>query len=156
MAEWKLKTGLDYAAAEVITLGGVQRFVPVLAMRQNRVVVPLMMQVLPVIEAASVRENAAGERIMPSAEIGLRMFNGETIEAMSTMVFVALTRAYEISADDFLDDIERIMGHLDGFERRYRHAHSPRANILWCKRGQSPTGRCQKPRSHATAFRARS
>ena len=104
MAEWKLKTGLDYAAAEVITLGGVQRFVPVLAMRQNRVVVPLMMQVLPVIEAASVRENAAGERIMPSAEIGLRMFNGETIEAMSTMVFVALTRAYEISADDFLDE----------------------------------------------------
>ena len=113
MADWKLKPGLDYGSAVVVKIAGVERFVPVLAMRQNRVVVPLMLKVLPLIEAAGARkvettDPETGEMkielVMAPPDATMRLFQEDTLATMNMMVFTALTRAYELTLDEYLDE----------------------------------------------------
>ena len=105
MADWKLKPGLDYGSAVVVKIAGVERFIPVLAMRQNRVVVPLMLKVLPLIEAAGARRDPeTGELVMAPPEAHMRLFQEDTLATMNMMVFTALTRAYELTLDEYLDE----------------------------------------------------
>ncbi len=113
MADWKTRPGLNYEGAAIVRVAGMDRFIPLLSMRQNRVVVPLMLKVLPVIEAAGAREvettdpetgRATKELVMPPPEVTLRLFSEETIEVMTRIVYSALTRAYTLTFDEFLDE----------------------------------------------------
>lgn len=105
MSNWKTKQGLAYENSAVVRLGGVERFIPILAMRQNKVVVPLMLEVLPIIEAAGMRKDPeTGELVMPPPEVSLRLFSEETLETMNRIVYVALTRAYDLTLDEYLDE----------------------------------------------------
>jgi hypothetical protein len=102
---WKFKPGVQSEGALVIKIAGMERFVPVLAMRQNRVIVPLMLKVLPLIEAAGARKDPdTGELVMPPPEVTIRLFSEDTLEVMTRMVYTALTRAYEVTLDEFLDE----------------------------------------------------
>lgn len=87
------KAGIDCASAGIVTLAGVEWFVPLLAMRQNRVVVPRMLKVLPLIDAARDLDSDAY----------IDVFNEETLDMFTHIVHAALTRAYDLTLDAFLD-----------------------------------------------------
>ena len=77
----------------VVTLAGREWFVPVLAMRQARVVVPALMRLMPVLQ-----EMQGGD---PSAMAGL---SEEHFENIIAIVHGALTCAYPtLTRDEFLD-----------------------------------------------------
>ena len=74
----------------IVTLAGREWFVPVLAMRQARVVVPAIMKLLPAIPR------------MKSGDV--TALDAETFDLIITAVHGALTRAYpSLSRDEFLD-----------------------------------------------------
>jgi len=84
---------IDCAGAPVVTLAGREWFVPVLAMRQARVVVPALMRLMPVLQ-----EMQSGQ---PSA---MARLSEENYDAIIAVVHAALTRAYpELSRERFLD-----------------------------------------------------
>jgi hypothetical protein len=84
---------IDCAGALVVTLAGREWFVPVLAMRQARVVVPALMRLMPVLQ-----EMQSGQ---PSA---MARLSEENYDAIIAVVHAALTRAYpELSRESFLD-----------------------------------------------------
>lgn len=87
------RQGVDCSQAKIITLAGVEWFIPILAIRQNRVIIPRMLQVLPIIEAAKD----------PTSVAYIDMFSEETLDSFSRIVHTALTRAYDLTYEAFLD-----------------------------------------------------
>ena len=83
---------IDCANAAVVTLAGREWFVPVLAMRQARVVVPALMRLMPVLQnLQSGMESAA-------------QLSQADYDAILDVVHAALTRAYpRLTRDEFLD-----------------------------------------------------
>jgi hypothetical protein len=81
---------IDCANAAIVTLAGREWFVPLLAMRQARIVVPALMALLPSLEA--IRRNQ------------LAALSQENFDLMLRAVHGSLTRAYpDLRFDDFLD-----------------------------------------------------
>ena len=103
------KPDLDYGTATVIKVAGMDRFVPVLAMRQNRIIVPLLLKVLPIVERAGVFGSQVAQAqegdplLLQASEAVLSAFGGDTLNDLNTIVFTALSRAYDISFDEYLD-----------------------------------------------------
>ncbi|HXY57618.1 MAG TPA: hypothetical protein VEH76_03465 [Methylocystis sp.] len=84
---------IDCAGAPVVTLAGREWFVPVLAMRQARVVVPGLLRLMPVLAAMQTGDAAA-----------LAQLSQENFETIVDVVHAALTRAYPaLSREAFLD-----------------------------------------------------
>lgn len=84
---------IDCANAAVVTLAGREWFVPVLAMRQARIVVPALMRLMPVLQNL---QNGAVE--------GAAQLSEAEFDAILDVVYAALTRAYpRLSRDAFLD-----------------------------------------------------
>ncbi|ARN82173.1 hypothetical protein [Methylocystis bryophila] len=84
---------IDCANAAVVTLAGREWFVPVLAMRQARIVVPALMRLMPVLQNL---QNGAAE--------GAAQLSEAEFDAILDVVYAALTRAYpRLSRDAFLD-----------------------------------------------------
>ena len=81
---------IDCAGAAVVTLAGQEWFVPVLAMRQARIVVPALMRLMPTLE----RLQSGGAAQLSEADY----------DAILDVVHAALTRAYPtLSREAFLD-----------------------------------------------------
>lgn len=81
---------IDCAGAAVVTLAGQEWFVPVLAMRQARIVVPALMRLMPTLE----RLQGGGAAHLSEADY----------DAMLDVVHAALTRAYPtLTREAFLD-----------------------------------------------------
>lgn len=88
---------IDCARAAVVALGGQEFFVPVLALRQARVVVPGLLKLMP-------RLNLIQGRIAAGDPLGAAMLERDDVELMIEVVHCGLTRAYPaISRDDVLD-----------------------------------------------------
>jgi hypothetical protein len=84
---------INCAGAPVVTLAGREWFVPVLAMRQARVVVPALMRLMPVLQEMQSGQPQAMARL-----------SEENYDAIIAVVHAALTRAYpELSREMFLD-----------------------------------------------------
>ena len=84
---------INCSGAPVVTLAGREWFVPVLAMRQARVVVPALMRLMPVLQEMQSGQPAAMARL-----------SEENYDAIIAVVHAALTRAYpELSRAMFLD-----------------------------------------------------
>jgi hypothetical protein len=82
------RQGLDYSSAKIIKLAGMEYFVPVLALRQNRALVPLLQRVLP-------RLKQIGDGV------GIRE---QDYDDLTVVAHVALTRAYpDITIDQLLE-----------------------------------------------------
>ena len=84
---------INCSGAPVVTLAGREWFVPVLAMRQARVVVPALMRLMPVLQEMQSGQPGAMARL-----------SEENYDAIIAVVHAALTRAYpELSREMFLD-----------------------------------------------------
>ena len=80
---------LDYAGAPLVVFAGREWFIPRLALRQSRIVVPGLLRLLPVLE--TLQENPAA---LAEAQF----------EELIAVVHAALTRAYpELGREAFLD-----------------------------------------------------
>ena len=91
--ELKPDQSLIAPGCPIITLAGREWFVPVLAMRQSRVVFPALMRIMPLLEEMQSGESAA-----------MAALSEENYDAIITAVHAALTRAYpELSREMFLD-----------------------------------------------------
>jgi hypothetical protein len=93
----QIRQGLDYGSAKIITLAGVEYFVPVLAVRQNRVCVPLLQSLAPRI----------GEIIEPGS-----VMRSHDYDDLLRLIHAALTRAYPDATLDDLLDMEITMDEL--------------------------------------------
>ncbi len=81
------------AGAPVVTLAGREWFVPILAMRQARVVVPGLMRLMPVLQSLQGGDAAA-----------MALLDEATYDAILNVVHAALTRAYPaLTREAFLD-----------------------------------------------------
>lgn len=79
--------------APVVTLAGREWFVPMLAMRQARIVVPGLMRLMPVLQSLQGGDVAAMARL-----------DEETYDTILSVVHAALTRAYPaLTREAFLD-----------------------------------------------------
>lgn len=84
---------VDCATAAVVTLAGREWFVPVLAMRQARIVVPALMRLMPVLQ-----------NLQNGATMGVAQLSQADYDAILDVVHAALTRAYpRLTRDEFLD-----------------------------------------------------
>jgi hypothetical protein len=84
---------IDCANAAVVTLAGREWFVPVLAMRQARIVVPALMRLMPVLQ-----------NLQNGATMGVAQLSQADYDAILDVVHAALTRAYpRLTRDEFLD-----------------------------------------------------
>jgi len=84
---------IDCANAAVVTLAGREWFVPMLAMRQARIVVPALMRLMPVLQ-----------NLQDSATKGVAQLSQADYDAILDVVHAALTRAYpRLTRDEFLD-----------------------------------------------------
>jgi len=88
---------VDCAKAAVVTLAGREFFVPLLALRQVRVVAPGLLKLMP-------RLNAIQARIADGEALGVALLERDDVELMIEVVHAGLTRAYpDLSRDDVLD-----------------------------------------------------
>lgn len=86
-----------------ITLAGREWPLPKLAPRQNRIVVPALVTLIPKILRARDETTAAGET---SALAGLaRYLDTQSYDALANIVFAALTRATPSLTRDAFDDM---------------------------------------------------
>ena len=84
---------IDCLGAPLVTLAGREWFVPVLAIRQARVVVPGLMRLMPVLQAMQTGDAAA-----------MAQLSEANFDAIVGVVHAALTRAYpDLSREEFLD-----------------------------------------------------
>jgi hypothetical protein len=84
---------VDCANAAVVTLAGREWFVPALAMRQARIVVPALMRLMPVLQ-----------NLQSGATEGAAQLSENDYDAILDVVHAALTRAYpRLTRDEFLD-----------------------------------------------------
>jgi hypothetical protein len=95
--------------APSITLAGREWAIPKLAPRQNRIVVPALLELIPKILAARDAAHAAGER--GSFAAAARYLDTPGYDTLATLVFAALTRARPDLARDAFDDMA-----IDTFE----------------------------------------
>ncbi len=87
----------DCAAAPVVALGGREFFIPLLALRQARIVVPGLLKLMP-------RLNAIQARIAGGDPLGAALLNQDDVDLMIDVVHSGLTRAYpNFSRDQVLD-----------------------------------------------------
>ncbi len=88
---------VDCARAKVVELGGREFFVPMLALRQARIVVPGLLKLMP-------RLNAIQARIASGDPLGASELEQDDVELMIDVVHSGLTRAYpDFSREDVLD-----------------------------------------------------
>jgi hypothetical protein len=88
---------IDCTQAGVIELGGREFFIPQLALRQARIVVPGLLKLMP-------RLNAIQARIGAGDPLGPALLERDDVELMIDVVHSGLTRAYpEFSRDEVLD-----------------------------------------------------
>jgi hypothetical protein len=88
---------LDFSRAPVVALGGREFFIPLLALRQARIVVPGLLKLMP-------RLNAIQARIAAGDPLGAALLEQDDVELMIDVVHCGLTRAYpEFSRDEVLD-----------------------------------------------------
>ncbi len=88
---------VDCAQAAIIALAGQEFFVPFLALRQARIVVPGLLKLMP-------RLNAIQTRIGHGEALAVALLERDDVELMIDVVHAGLTRAYpEMSRDDVLD-----------------------------------------------------
>jgi hypothetical protein len=85
----QIRQGLDYGSAKIIKLAGAEYFVPVLAIKQNRICIPLIQELAPRIgEIVDVKT----------------LYHQSDFDRLLHLVQVALTRAYpDVTLDDLLD-----------------------------------------------------
>jgi hypothetical protein len=102
-------TGSDNRAAPVITLGGRAWPMPKLAPRQNRIVVPALLDLVPKILAARDDADKAGEK--GGFATLARYLDTESYDALAGLVFAALTRAHPDLTRDAFDNMA-----IDTFE----------------------------------------
>jgi hypothetical protein len=94
---------IDYAGVPVIRLAGVERFIPELALRQHRVVIPAIMKAIPAL-AGLQGVLSGGIQNMEDIAAMSRSFDEETTDLLLKAVKAALSRAYpNITLDDLLD-----------------------------------------------------
>ena len=91
------------AAAPTITLAGREWAVPRLAPRQNRIVVPALLELVPKILAARDDADAAGAK--GGFATLARYLDTNSYDTLATLVFTALTRAHPNLARDEFDDM---------------------------------------------------
>jgi hypothetical protein len=96
-------------AAPTITLAGREWPVPKLAPRQNRIVVPALLELVPKILRARDAADAAGEK--GSYATLARYLDTAGYDTLTTLVFTALTRANPSLARESFDDMA-----IDTFE----------------------------------------
>jgi hypothetical protein len=88
---------IDCACACVVALGGQEFFVPTLALRQARVVVPGLLKLMPRLIAIQTRIGAGDP-------LGAALIEKDDVELMIDVVHCGLTRAYpDLTRDDLLD-----------------------------------------------------
>lgn len=88
---------LDLSRAEVVELGGREFFIPQLALRQARIVVPGLLKLMP-------RLNAIQARLGAGDPLGAALLERDDVELMIDVVHSGLSRAYpEILRDEVLD-----------------------------------------------------
>jgi hypothetical protein len=88
---------MNCAGAPVIELGGREFFIPLLALRQARIIVPGLLKLMP-------RLNAIQARIGAGDPLGAALLEQDDVELMIDVVHSGLSRAYpEISRDEVLD-----------------------------------------------------
>jgi hypothetical protein len=100
---------IDNSKTASITLAGREWPVPKLAPRQNRIVVPALVELIPKILAARDAAHAAGER--GSFATTARYLDTPGYDTLATLVFTALTRANPDLAREQFDDMA-----IDTFE----------------------------------------
>lgn len=84
---------IDCVDAAVVTLAGREWFVPLLAMRQARIVVPALMRLMPVLQ-----------NLQSGAAMGAAQLSQADYDAILDVVHAALTRAYpRLTREEFLD-----------------------------------------------------
>lgn len=84
---------IDCDGAPVVVLAGREWFIPVLAMRQSRIVVPGLMRLMPLLGELQNGHTSA------MAKLG-----EEEFDVIVSVVHAALTRAYpNLTREDFLD-----------------------------------------------------
>ncbi len=88
---------MDFSRAAVVALGGREFFIPLLALRQARIVVPGLLKLMP-------RLNAIQARIGAGDALGVSLLEQDDVELMIEVVYSGLSRAYpDISRDEVLD-----------------------------------------------------
>ena len=88
---------VDCARAPVVSLGGQEFFVPLLALRQARIAVPGLLKLMP-------RLNAIQARIGAGDPLGATLLEADDVELMIDVVQAGLSRAHpELTRDDLLD-----------------------------------------------------
>lgn len=84
---------LNYAGAPVARLGGMDFFVPMLALRQSRIVVPAILRLVPRLD-----------ELQQAAKAGAASISLADVDLIIDVVHTALTRAYPaMTRDDLLD-----------------------------------------------------
>jgi len=92
---------MDTSDDPTITLAGKEWTVPRLAPRQNRIIVPALLRLIPHILAARAEAVAAQESNLAYLS---RFMDGPTYEELATVAYTALTRANpELKRSDFDD-----------------------------------------------------
>jgi hypothetical protein len=88
---------VDCARAPIVELGGCEFFIPALALRQSRIVVPGLLKLMP-------RLNAIQARIVSGDPLGAALLEQDDVELMIDVVHSGLTRAYpELTRETVLD-----------------------------------------------------
>jgi hypothetical protein len=88
---------IDCASAPVVALGGRELYVPLLALRQARIVVPGLLKLMP-------RLNAIQTRMGVGDPLAATLLDRDDVDLMIDIVQCGLTRAYpDFSRDDLLD-----------------------------------------------------
>ena len=88
---------VDCARAPIVELGGREFFIPALALRQSRIVVPGLLKLMP-------RLNAIQTRIVSGDPLGAALLEQDDVELMIDVVHSGLTRAYpELTRETVLD-----------------------------------------------------
>jgi len=110
-------------ATPAIALAGREWNLPKLAPRQNRIVVPALLELVPKILRARDGADAAGEKGSYAALA--RYMDTTTYDTLATLVFTALTRAHPGLARTEFDDMA-----IDTFELIAAVAPVARAAVL--------------------------
>lgn len=111
--------GLDHSKSKIIKLAGAEYFVPVLAIKQNRICIPLLQALAPRI----------GEVISPAA-----ILRQSDFDDLLRLTHVALTRAYPaMTLDDLLEmeiTIDELIGAANVIMAQTRAFKTPEASAL--------------------------
>jgi hypothetical protein len=96
---------IDCSGASVVSLGSQEFFVPMLALRQARVVVPGLLKLMP-------RLNAVQARIGAGDPLGAAMLEQDDFDLMIDVVHCGLTRAYPGFSREGLLDLQAGLAEL--------------------------------------------